>query len=202
MDEPRILTIGHSNHPIERFIALAEGAGVSAIADVRSFPASRYAPQFNKNALAKSLEEKGIVYFYCGKELGGRAREYPSTPESLREGLNRVIAESARRRIALMCAERDPLDCHRLMLARALVERGVAVGHILVSGEIADQHDIENRLLAREGLAGDDLFSREVRLRDAYRARRGHRPARADLGFTRDRHETDTSRKHPTCEAE
>jgi uncharacterized protein (DUF488 family) len=200
MDAPRIFTIGHSNHPIERFIALVEGAGVRAIADVRSFPVSRYAPQFNKDALTKSLEEKGIAYLYCGKELGGRERS--STPESIREGLERVIAESARHRIALMCAERDPLDCHRLMLARALVERGVAIGHILASGEIASQPATEDRLLAREGLAGDDLFSRDSRLRDAYGARRGHRPPRADLGFTRDRHETDTSRKHPTCEAE
>jgi uncharacterized protein (DUF488 family) len=171
MNEPRILTIGHSNHPIERFLALVQGAGVRALADVRSFPSSRYAPQFNKEALAKSLEEKAIAYLYLGKELGGRTHERPSTPESFRAGLDRVVAESARHRIALMCAERDPLDCHRLMLAR-------------------------------EGLAGDDLFSREARLRDAYRARRGHRPHRTDLGFTRDRHETDTSRKHPTCEAE
>jgi uncharacterized protein (DUF488 family) len=201
MDEPQILTIGHSNHPIERFLALVQGAGVSALADVRSFPSSRYAPQFNKEALAKSLEEKAIAYLYLGKELGGRAPERPSTPESFRLGLDRVVTESARHRIALMCAERDPLDCHRLMLARALAERGVAVGHILASGEIANQSSTEDRLLAREGLAGDDLFSREARLRDAYRAR-GHRPHRTDLGFTRDRHETDTSRKHPTCEAE
>jgi uncharacterized protein (DUF488 family) len=178
MDEPRILTIGHSNHPIERFLALVQGAGVSALADVRSFPSSRYAPQFNKEALAKSLEEKAIAYLYLGKELGGRTHERPSTPESFRAGLDRVVTESARHRIALMCAERDPLDCHRLMLARALVERGVAVGHILASGEIANQSSTEDRLLAREGLAGDDLFSREARLRDAYRAR-GHRPHRA-----------------------
>jgi uncharacterized protein (DUF488 family) len=199
MDEPRILTIGHSNHPIERFLALLQGAGVSALADVRSFPSSRYAPQFNKDALAKSLEEKTIAYLYLGKELGGRTHERPSTPENRRDGLDRVVAESAQHRIALMCAERDPLDCHRLMLARALVERGAAVGHILASGEIASQRATEDRLLAREGLAGDDLFPREARLSDVYRARRA---ARSDLGFTRDRHETDTSRKHPTCEAE
>jgi uncharacterized protein (DUF488 family) len=178
MDAPRILTIGHSNHPIERFIALVEGAGASAVADVRSFPSSRYAPQFNKDALAKSLEEKAIAYLYCGKELGGRTHERPSTPESFREGLDRIVTESARHRIALMCAERDPLDCHRLLLARALVERGIAVGHILASGEIASQRAVEDRLLAREGLAGDDLFPRDSRLRDAYRAR-GHRPHRA-----------------------
>jgi len=178
MDEPRILTIGHSNHPIERFLALVQGAGVSALADVRSFPISRYAPQFNKDALAKSLAEKAIVYLYCGEELGGRSRD-PSTLESFRKGLDRVVAESARHRVALMCAERDPLDCHRLLLARALVERGIAVAHILASGEIASQHATDDRLLAREGLAGDDLFSREARLVDAYRARRSHPPLRA-----------------------
>jgi len=178
MDEPRILTIGHSNHPIERFLALVQGAGVSALADVRSFPISRYAPQFNKDALAKSLAEKAIVYLYCGEELGGRSRD-PSPLESFRKGLNRVVAESARHRVALMCAERDPLDCHRLLLARALVERGIAVAHILASGEIASQHATDDRLLAREGLAGDDLFSREARLTDAYRARRSHPPLRA-----------------------
>ena len=178
MDEPRILTVGHSNHPIERFLALVQGAGVSALADVRSFPISRYAPQFNKDALAKTLAEKAIVYLYCGEELGGRSRD-PSTLESFRKGLDRVVAESARHRVALMCAERDPLDCHRLLLARALVERGIAVAHILASGEIASQHATDDRLLAREGLAGDDLFSREARLIDAYRARRSHPPLRA-----------------------
>jgi uncharacterized protein (DUF488 family) len=195
----RLLTIGHSNHPIERFLALVQGAGIEAIADVRSFPTSRHAPQFNKEALARSLAEKGLAYLYCGKELGGRGRS--STGEDFRNGLDRVVAESARHRIALMCAERDPLDCHRLPLARALAERGVAVGHILASGEIASQDAIEDRLLAREGLAGSDLFSREARLADAFRAR-GHRRPRADLGFTLDRYEIGTSRKHPTCGAE
>jgi uncharacterized protein (DUF488 family) len=172
----RILTIGHSNHPIERFLALLREADVGAVADVRSFPASRHAPQFNKEALAKALEENAIGYLYCGRELGGRGSS--SNPEDFRRGLDRVVAESARRRIALMCAERDPLDCHRLLLARALAEGGLAVDHILATGEIASQSAIEDRLLAREGLAGDDLFSREARLLDAYRARR-HRPLRA-----------------------
>jgi uncharacterized protein (DUF488 family) len=174
-DAPRILTVGHSNHPIERFLALLLGAGARAVADIRSYPASRHTPQFNREALAKSLEENGIAYLYCGKELGGRG---PASPDDLRKGLDRLLAESARGRVALMCAERDPLDCHRLSLARALAERGIAVGHILASGDVASHRAIEDRLLAREGLAGDDLFPREARLRDAYRAR-SHRPARA-----------------------
>src|SRR6185369_9496574 len=166
MDQPHVFTIGHSNHPIEQFLALLQGAGVRALVDVRSFPVSRYAPQFNKQALAKSLEKKGIAYLYCGRELGGRSHERPSQPTDFQEGLARVMAESAHPRIALMCAERDPLDCHRRPLARALAERGAAVSHILASGEIESQRATEDRLLAREGLAGDDLFPREERLID------------------------------------
>jgi uncharacterized protein (DUF488 family) len=180
MAPPRILTIGHSNHPIERFLALLSEAGVELVADVRSFPSSRHAPQFNRPALARALAQAGIDYLYCGNELGGRAgeRTEPASPADFERGLDRVTRESGVRRVALMCAERDPLDCHRLALARILTERGVDVGHVLATGEIAGQAAVDERLLKRKGLADDDLFSREERLTDAYRARR----ARARAG--------------------
>lgn len=175
---PRLLTVGHSNHPIERFLRLLQNAGVTMLADVRSFPASRYAPQFNRDALAKSLDESGIAYLYFGKELGGRAREKISA-DNFNRGLDRLLAESGRYRVAMMCAERDPLDCHRwLWLSRELYARGVEVAHILANGEIESQHATEDRLLEAEGLAADDFFPRKERLKDAYRARSGHRVAR------------------------
>ncbi len=177
---PRLLSIGHSNHPIERFIKLLQGAGVTLLADVRSYPISRYAPQFNREALAKSLEENGIGYLYLGKELGGRAREKISAGEFER-GLDRVITESERQIVAMMCAERDPLDCHRwLWLSRELTARGVEVAHILASGKIERQLDTENRLLEAENLAAEDFFPREQRLEDAYRARSRHHVAAAE----------------------
>jgi uncharacterized protein (DUF488 family) len=174
MAPPRILTVGHSNHPIENFLALLSGAGVKLLADVRSFPTSRYAPQFNKPALSRTLAERGIEYAFCGSQLGGGAseRRQPIAKADFDCGLDRIVSESTSRCVALMCAERDPLNCHRLALARALVERGQAVSHILASGEIESHAAAEERLLARKGLAGDDLFSREDRLTDAYRARR------------------------------
>ncbi len=183
MMEPAILTVGHSNHSIEHFLNLVKNAGIGIVADVRSFPVSRYAPQFNKDALAKSLQGEGIAYLYLGKELGGRSHEHPSTSEDFRKGLDRVIEESAHRRIAMMCAERDPLDCHRcLLLARRLAGRGIGLGHILASGDIASHRETEDRLLAAEGLATEDFFSRKQRLADAYNARSGHRPpARATV---------------------
>ena len=170
-----LFSIGHSNHPIKRFISLLQGADVTVLADVRSYPVSRYAPQFNRDALEKSLEENGIAYLYLGKELGGRARGKISVGDFNR-GLDRLLAESARHRVAMMCAERDPLDCHRwLWLSRELCARGVDVAHILANGNIERQRDTEDRLLEAEGLAGEDFFPREQRLEDAYRARSGHR---------------------------
>ena len=67
----KLLTLGHSNHPVEKFISLLEENGVMALVDVRTAPASRYNPQFNKETLAASLEEKNIQYVFAGKFLGG-----------------------------------------------------------------------------------------------------------------------------------
>jgi uncharacterized protein (DUF488 family) len=180
-----IFTVGHSNHSIENFLALLQDAGVSAIADVRSHPVSRFAPQFNKEALGQALEAQNISYRYLGDALGGRPRDRAfycdgvvdydkvAASESFQAGLNNVIEAAAHHRLALMCTERDPLQCHRcLLVARRLAERGAAIGHVLPSGEIASQHATEDRLLTMEGLGGDDLFSRASRLADAYRARR------------------------------
>jgi uncharacterized protein (DUF488 family) len=180
-----ILTVGHSNHPIDSFLALLRGAGVTAIADVRSFPVSRHAPQFNKDALGASLGTHGISYRYLGDALGGRPRDHAfycngivdydklAASPSFQAGLDAAIESAASDRLALLCTERDPLHCHRcLLVARRLAERGLEMGHLLASGEVASQRATEDRLLETEGLGGDDLFSRASRLADAYRARR------------------------------
>jgi len=70
-----LFTIGHSNHSIERFLELARGAGITAIADVRSTPASRRYPWFNQARLAPRLAEEGIAYLPLGDALGGRPRD-------------------------------------------------------------------------------------------------------------------------------
>jgi uncharacterized protein (DUF488 family) len=166
-----LFSIGHSNHSIGHFVSLLQGAGTKLLADVRSYPKSRYAPQFNREALEKSLLENGIAYLWLGKELGGMAREKISR-EDFERGLSHLIAESEKQPTAMMCAERDPLDCHRwLWLTRELSARGIEVAHILASGKIERQRETEDRLLEAEGLAGEDFFPREQRLEDAYRAR-------------------------------
>lgn len=177
-----LFTIGHSNHKLERFVELLRGAGVEAVADVRTRPVSRFCPQFNKAALESSLSGAGIAYVFMGKELGGRPDdpalyrdgtadfEKIAKSEAFREGLELMMADARKHRVALMCSEKGPLDCHRcLLVGRALGERGVAVQHILADGSPVSQTQIEEELLAG---SSDDLFApREERLAAAYRAR-------------------------------
>lgn len=183
-----LLTIGHSNIPIERFIGLLRGAGVNAIADVRSTPASRRFPWFSAKNLAARLQREGMAYLPFGNALGGRpndARLYRDgiadyeamarRPE-FHAGLDRLGA-AERHCVCLMCAEREPLDCHRcLLVARALAERGVNVGHIRHDGTITPHATIEQQLLADYGQKADataDLFGagQGGRLAAAYRRR-------------------------------
>jgi uncharacterized protein (DUF488 family) len=194
LDVTDVLTIGHSTHTDERFIELLRGARVTAVADVRTSPHSRHLPQFNRGALEDKLREHGIAYSFLGEELGGRPkdRQYYSvgvadyermaTAAEFQHGLKRVMDGARKYRIALMCAEQDPLDCHRcLLVARALEERGAKVGHILPDGGIISQTEVEDKLLRMSGRGQDDLFaSREELLAAAYRER-AHKVAYAEV---------------------
>jgi uncharacterized protein (DUF488 family) len=179
-----ILTVGHSDHSYEEFFQLLRGAGVTAVADVRSYPFSRRNPQFDCDSLKRDLQADGIEYVQLGNELGGRPTEkhffcdgiadyerMAKAPGFLK-GLERVIKGAERYRIALMCSEKDPLDCHRcLLVGRALHERGFNVGHILFNGEQKSQSGLEEELLAlRRQENRADLFPQD-QLAAAYRDR-------------------------------
>jgi uncharacterized protein (DUF488 family) len=180
-----LFSIGHSNIVIERFVAMLQAAGVSAIADVRSTPASRHFPWFSGKRLAAQLCQAGISYVPYGDTLGGRPRhpelycdgvaDYEAMakrPEYL-TGIDKLLATVARHRVCLMCAEREPLDCHRcLLVVRSLAERGLVIGHILHDGVIEPHVTTEQRLLALSGQR-DDLFvtGQNERLAAAYRRR-------------------------------
>ena len=164
-----IFTVGHSNHSLEHFLQLLAGAEIGAIADVRSKPHSRWSPQFNKEALASALGKNDVAYLFLGRELGGRPDnpallengkpnyEAMSRTDSFRAGIERIIEGAKTHRIALMCAERDPLDCHRfLLIGRHLASRAVPVAHILAGGEVEAQDETEARFRARNPV--DDLF--------------------------------------------
>lgn len=183
--DPRVLTIGHSTHSWERFERLLLDAGVTAVADVRTSPWSRHTPQFNRDALAERLKGAGLAYVYLGDALGGRPAgahlfddgvadyEAMAAEPAFKAGLERVRRGAERHVVALMCAEQEPLDCHRcLLVSRRLKDMGLAVSHVLSDGQVEPHAATERRLLVCEGLEHDDfLESPEERLARAYRQR-------------------------------
>jgi uncharacterized protein (DUF488 family) len=166
-----VYTLGHSTHPLARFLELLRAHEISAVADLRSAPYSRRNPHFSREALQASLHERGVAYLFLGRELGGR----PSNPSCWRDdrvdyarlaatggfraGLDRVEELIATSRAALLCAEGDPLRCHRaIVVARELARRGVAIRHILPDAMVERHEESELRLLRSLGLAQGNLF--------------------------------------------
>jgi len=169
-----VKTIGHSNHPIERFVELLKAGGVDRLVDVRSTPWSRRHPQFGQKNLARSLAEVGIAYLHEGQALGGKPQaggsydQLAARPE-FNAALDRVIDGARDSVLCLMCAEKEPLDCHRTVLvSRRLAERGVSVEHLLADGGVRFHHEVEETLLGKD--AAPDLFEdRAARLARAWR---------------------------------
>lgn len=191
-----LLTIGHSNHALADFLTLLRQHQVRVVADVRSAPYSRFNPHFNREALQGELEGAGIGYVYLGRELGGRSEDpacyregricYEAVAKTARfhAGLGKLDDAAVQRSVALMCAEKEPLHCHRtLLVAQALALKGREVAHIHADGDLEPHAAAMDRLLAQFGLgAEDDLFAepRDARVALAIReqtARLGHRLA-------------------------
>jgi uncharacterized protein (DUF488 family) len=175
-----VLTVGHSTHTIDVFIDLLRQNGVTAIADVRSQPFSRFAPQFNKVELAASLRSAGIHYVFLGKELGARSNDpgcyvdgrvqYTRLAESdeFRSGLQRVLEGAHNERVALMCTEKEPLDCHRTVLvAHRLVAEGATVAHIHADGSAETHDDAMDRLMTTLGMQPSLFRTREEQIVEA-----------------------------------
>jgi uncharacterized protein (DUF488 family) len=166
-----IYTVGHSNHPIAHFLKLLRDQGVTLLADVRSTPYSRFNPQFWRDALAEALGKEGIEYLFLGEELGARSKD-PScydegrvsyrklaATELFRQGIDRLLTAAKSHTVAIMCAEKDPLDCHRtILVARELVKRGESVAHILASGEVDSHEQVMERLREKLKIESADLF--------------------------------------------
>jgi uncharacterized protein (DUF488 family) len=166
-----VFTIGHSNLEIGKFVALLKQHGIQAIADVRSSPYSQYNPQFNRELLQKSLQEHGIVYVFLGEELGARRSEREcylegradyeliSQTPAFKRGIERIVQGAAKMRVALMCAEKDPIDCHRCILVSPHLRRqGLQVLHVLSDGSVENHEQTEQRLLQLFALDEKELF--------------------------------------------
>lgn len=140
MSGARILrTIGHSNHPLEKFLDLLSAHEISVIVDVRSWPSSRRLPHFNRAALHGFLDAAGIGYLWFGKELGGKS-DGDTTAPAFRARIGELAELAERGQTAIMCAEDDPLRCHRKhLLGEPLIAQGIELIHIRGDGsQIAD----------------------------------------------------------------
>jgi len=183
-----VFTVGHSSLELPEFLKLLLAHQVQIVCDVRSRPGSFRFPQFNREPLEACLLTAGIRYEFLGEALGGR----PSDPRAYHadglvnyevrrkaadfsSGIDRALALCLKSSIALMCAEEDPLQCHRfLMICPALLDRGITPSHIRRGGELESQREAEDRLLKSQDLAAFDsgslfISERDEALRDALR---------------------------------
>ena len=165
MAKLKCFTIGHSTHTVEKFGELLAKNGVNCVIDVRTAPYSKYVPQYNKENIERELKKLNMIYLFMGAELGAMRKDpdlfFPGGGvdyarvrelESFKRGIERVIDGIDKGfRIALMCAEKDPLDCHRFILVTyALKQRGVEVSHILEDGGVISNDELEEQLLAKQ----------------------------------------------------
>lgn len=166
---PTVWTVGHSNHGFDEFANLVSAEQIEFLVDVRSYPYSRFAPQFNRDELQRSMADLGVGYLYLGDELGGR----PSRPEhydgdghalyaemagepAFRAAIDRLVRGAREHRLALVCSEADPADCHRrLLVGKVLCDRGVLLRHILADGTVRVEETVDLAAQAQPALFGD-----------------------------------------------
>lgn len=196
-----IFTIGHSNHTVDIFISLLRMNRINCIVDVRSTPYSKFTPQFNKEDLKKVLNLNGIVYIHMGEEFGARrdnmelytkdgCLDFEKTRKDgvFLNGVDRVTQGYNKGfKIALMCTEKDPFDCHRcIMVGKGLKDHGFEVKHILPNNSIINQNQIEQRLLntyykERNQITFETLMSNEPTEQEMIEA--AYRKRNKEIGY-------------------
>jgi uncharacterized protein (DUF488 family) len=205
-----LFTIGHSILDFQTFVAMLMDHGVELVADLRSTPQSARLPHFSQPPLEKLLGAEHVAYLFLGEELGGRPDDVDAyRPDGLvdyrvrrrsyafQAGLDRLLKELEERSVAMMCAEEDPLECHRfLMVCPELTKFGISPLHIRKGSQIETQEAAESRLLAATGfgaVAANTLFpqARAEALEDAYRLQAERyafraRPFLVDAGYQRE----------------
>ncbi len=166
-----IYTVGHSTNTFDQLVSLLKRHDITAVADVRSQPYSRVNPQFNKKPFKAALKQCGMSYVFLGAELGARSTDpncyvngkvqydlLAKTP-AFQYGLERLQKGVTKFRVAMMCAEKEPLICHRtILIARHLHERGFAVHHILQNGTLEDHDSAMDRLVNLLRIPDQDMF--------------------------------------------
>ena len=182
-----LFTIGHSTHRLEHFIGLLAQHRVEAVCDVRSVPYSRRNPQFDREPLKHRLQAMNVSYVFLGKELGARSDKsacyidgkvqynYLVHEPLFAQGLSRLRNGMSRYRIALMCAERDPLTCHRtILVCRELRAPDLSIEHILADGGIESHAAAEQRLMSMLNIRPDMLHGERDCIEQAYETQASH----------------------------
>jgi uncharacterized protein (DUF488 family) len=181
-----LFTIGHSTHSLGYFIGLLKKHDVDAVCDVRSIPYSQHNPQFNREPLKEALRHENMHYVFLGKELGARSDNpgcyidgkvqynYLVDEPLFIEGMQRLRIGISRFRIALMCAERDPLTCHRtILVCRELRSSELSIEHILADGTVETNAAAERRLMSMLNIQPDMLHSERECIEEAYETQGG-----------------------------
>jgi len=180
-----IYSVGHSNHEIDEFVKILRGFSIDVVVDVRSAPYSKYCPQFNKETIEQVLKNSGIKYLFLGKELGARPIDQScyvdavvsfdelKLSECFQRGISRLLDGIEKHNIAMMCSEKEAINCHRaILISRVLTEKGITVKHILSETESLDQKDLEAMLLKKfkmEKTLFDKDSSRQSDIDEAYK---------------------------------
>jgi len=181
---PAVYTIGYSPHSLDDFLCILQKYAVTVLADVRSAPYSSYRREFNYTNLKKILPEQGILYVFLGRELGARYEDGSVYIDGradydriaghhlFLEGMSRLKELAGNNTAALMCAEKDPLTCHRAVLISRHLKSRIKVLHILPDGSLEPHDHTETRLLKLFELDQPELpgvgRSLEARLELAY----------------------------------
>lgn len=179
----KLYTIGHSTHTTEKFIELLKMHSITAVCDVRSSPYSKFNPQYNRETISMDLKKQNIAYVFLGRELGPRTEEencyidgkvqYDLIAKTslFHHGISRLKEGMKSYRIALMCAEKDPVTCHRtILICRQLRADDIDIYHILEDGTLEKNRDSERRLMKMLKIPELQLFETpEELVAQAYR---------------------------------
>ncbi len=168
-------TIGHSNHPLETFLDLLRRHAIEVLVDVRSSPYSGYCPHFNLEQIKPAVKAAAMQYLFLGDSVGGRAEgdefydadgrvlyDKVAATDAFQRGIERLFKGLRSYRIAILCGEEDPANCHRrLLIGRVLGERGVTVMHIRGDGRVQSEAELAAEEKFRKTKGQLSLFETE-----------------------------------------
>lgn len=193
-----VYTIGYSGFSIDGFVATLKRYNVSLIVDVRSSPFSHYYPEYNKDVLEIYLKAHGIYYRNYADEFGARQSEQKyyckdgyldfelfSKSESFLRGVKKLCNSMEQNyTFALMCAEKDPVFCHRtILVARAFFEKGYSVVHLLANGNTITQEEVNARLIEKYYPNRNQMTLFEAPQDDDALLRAAYRKQNAEIGY-------------------